>query len=249
VPAHYSMQLYSARNHPPIDKAIAALGKIGYTQVEGFGGVFGEPNKLRSVMDKNGITMPTGHFSVDMLEKERKKVLSIAASLGISKLVAPFLMPDQRPTSAKGWRDFGKRLGTIAETYRAEGFPLGWHNHDFEFHKLKDGSRPHDLMFEAAPLLDWEIDVAWVVRGKADPFKLIKRYASAITIVHIKDIARRGENEDEDGWSDVGAGIIDWPKMLNALKATRCTHFVLEHDKPKDFERFAKRSIAYLKSI
>lgn len=249
MPAHYSMQLYTARNHPPIDKAIVALAKFGFHQVEGFGGVFGEPEKLRSVMDKNGITMPTGHFSIEMLEKEKKKVLATATTLGIYKLVAPFLMPDQRPASAKGWRDFGKRLGAIAETYRAEGFPLGWHNHDFEFTKLKDGTLPHDHIFEAAPLLDWEIDVAWLIKGKADPYKFIKRYANVITIVHIKDIAKKGENEDEDGWADIGSGTIDWPKMMAAIKATRCTHFVMEHDKPKDFERFAKRSIAYLKSI
>jgi sugar phosphate isomerase/epimerase len=249
VPSHYSMQLYSARNHPPIDKVIVALGKFGYSQVEGFGGVFGDPEKLRSVMDKNGITMPTGHFSLDMLEKEKKKVLSIATTLGVTKLIAPYLMPDQRPTSTKGWRDFGKRLAAIGETYRAEGYPLGWHNHDFEYAKLKDGTTPHEHIFEAAPLLDWEMDVAWVVRGKADPFKLIKRYANSITTVHIKDIAKKGENLDEDGWADIGAGTVDWPKLMIALKATRCTHFVLEHDKPKDFERFAKRSLAYLKSL
>lgn len=249
MPTHYSMQLYSARNHPPIDKTIVALAKFGYSQVEGFGGVYGDPGKLRAVMDKNGISMPTGHFSIDMLEKEKKKVLSIATALGINKLVAPYLLPDDRPASAKGWRDFGKRLGAIGETYRAEGYPLAWHNHDFEFAKLKDGSVPQDIMFEAAPLLDWEIDVAWVVKGKADPFKYIKAYAGRITTVHIKDIAKRGENEDEDGWCDVGQGVIDWPKVMTAIKATRCTHFVLEHDKPKDFERFANGSISYLKSL
>jgi len=243
------MQLYSARNHPPIDKAIAALAKFGYSQVEGFGGVYGEPEKLRDVMDKHDITMPTGHFSLDMLEKDKKKVLAIASKLGIFKLVAPYLMPENRPTSAKGWRDFGKRLAAIGETYRDQGYALGWHNHDFEFQPLKDGSLPHEIIFDVAPLLDWEIDVAWVVRGKADPFKMIKRYAANITTVHIKDIAKKGENVDEDGWSDVGTGTIDWAKVMTTLKATRCAHFVLEHDKPTDFDRFAKRSMAFIKAF
>jgi len=249
VPANYSMQLYSARNHPPIDKMIPVLAKLGYTQVEGFGGVYGEPDKLRSVMDKNGITMPTGHFSLDMLEKEKKKVLSIASKLGVFKLIAPYIMPDQRPTSGKGWKDFGKRLAGISEVYRDEGYAFGWHNHDFEFQPLKDGSLPHELMFEAAPMLDWEMDIAWVVRGKADPYKLIKRYAGNITTVHIKDIAKKGENVDEDGWADIGAGTLDWAKLFNALKTTRCAHFVLEHDKPADFEKFAKKSMAFIKQF
>jgi len=249
VPAHYSFQLYTARNHPPINGVIAMLAKLGYAEVEGFGGVYGDPDKLRGVMDKNGITMPTGHFALEMLEKEKKKVLSIAHALGVSKLIAPYLMPEHRPSSTKGWRDFGKRLAGIAEIYRAEGFPLGWHNHDFEFQKLKDGTTPHEVIFEAAPLLDWEIDVAWIVRGKSDPIKWIKRYASAITTVHIKDIAPKGENVDEDGWTDIGQGVIDWAKVMDAISSTRCVHFVVEHDKPSDVERFAKRSLAYLKKL
>ena len=249
MPARYSMQIYSARNHPPTDKAIAALAKFGYKEVEGFGGVYGEPEKLRKVMDKHDIAMPTGHFSIDMLEKEKKKVLGLASTLGITKLVAPYLMPDQRPASAKGWKEFGKRLGGIAETYRAEGYPLAWHNHDFEFAKLKDGTTPHEIIFESAPLLDWEIDVAWIIRGSSDPFKWIKRYAGNITSLHIKDIARKGENADEDGWADIGHGTVDWSKVMDAIGATRCVHFILEHDKPSDFERFAKRSMATLKKM
>ena len=45
--------------------------------------------------------------------------------------------------------------------------------------------------------------MAWIVRGGADPFEWIKRYADRIASVHIKDIAPAGECEDEDGWADV----------------------------------------------
>lgn len=249
MPARYSLQLYTARNHPPLNAAIGMIAKLGYREVEGFGGVYGEPAKLRAVMDKNDIAMPTGHFSLDMLENEKKKVLAIASALGINKLIAPYLLPDDRPTSAKGWKDFGKRLGALATTYRAEGYPLAWHNHDFEYHKLKDGLTPHELIFGAAPLLDWEIDVAWIVRGKSDPLKWIKAYAGAITSVHIKDIAKKGENVDEDGWADVGHGTVDWAKIMDALKPTRCVHFILEHDNPSDLERFCKRSMATVKKL
>jgi len=249
MPAHYSLQLYTARNHPPLETVIPLVAKLGYGEVEGFGGVYGDPQKLRGLMDKHDISMPTGHFAVDMLENEKRKVLNIAGKLGIAKLVAPYLMPDDRPTSSKGWRDFGKRLAAIAATYRAEGYPLAWHNHDFEYAKLKDGSTPHEHIFEAAPLLDWEIDVAWIIRGGVDPLKLIKAYAGAITSVHIKDIAAKGENVDEDGWADIGHGKVDWAKMMEALRATRCVHFIVEHDKPANLERFLKRSMTTLKKL
>jgi sugar phosphate isomerase/epimerase len=194
-------------------------------------------------MNHLGLTMPSGHFPVDMLEKEKKKVLKTASVLGMNKLVCPYLLPDQRPKTAKGWKDFGKRLEAISTTYRAEGYGVAWHNHDFEFFPLKDGSTPHELIFAAAPTLDWEIDVAWIVRAKSNPLKWIKAYAGAITLAHVKDIAPKGECVDEDGWADVGHGVVKWQAVMDALKHTRCMHYIMEHDKPSDAERFARRSL------
>ena len=243
----FSFQLYSARNHPPLDGVLKTLANLGYVDVEGFGGVYDEPEKLRAAMNQFGLAMPTGHFSVDMLEREKKKVLKIASTLGMNKLVCPYLPPALRPKTSKGWRDFGKRLEAISQTYRREGYGVAWHNHDFEFVPLKDGSTPHELIFGAAPTLDWEIDVAWIVRGKSNPLRWIKAYAGAITIAHVKDIAPQGKCVDEDGWADVGHGVVKWQTVMDALKQTRCMHYVMEHDKPSDVARFAKRSLASAK--
>jgi sugar phosphate isomerase/epimerase len=243
----FSFQLYSARNHPPLESVLKTLSNLGYAEVEGFGGVYDAPEKLRADMIHLGLTMPTGHFSIDMMEKQKKKVLQVATTLGVNTLVVPFLMPNERPTSAKGWKNIGKRLEALSRTYRAEGFSVAWHNHDFEFMPLKDGSIPHELMFSAAPTLDWEIDVAWIVRGKSNPLKWIKAYAGAITAAHVKDIAPKGECVDEDGWADVGRGVMKWQTIMDALRQTRCMHYVMEHDKPSDVARFAKRSLASAK--
>jgi sugar phosphate isomerase/epimerase len=247
MPARFSFQLYSARNHPPLDATLAMLAKSGYMEVEGYGGIYGEPQKLKAALDANGLAMPSGHFAIDMLEKKKGAVLSTARTLGINALIAPYLVAEDRPKSAKGWKDFGKRLNAIAATYRSEGFAVAWHNHDFEFARFKDGTTPHELIFANAPLLDWEIDVAWVVRAGANPLAWIKRYAGIITHAHVKDIAPKGRNIDQDGWTDVGAGTIKWQACMDALKQTRCMHWILEHDKPADAGRFAQRSIAACK--
>ena len=67
---NWSFQLYSARNFQPWDKVLKLLGKLGYKEVEGFGGVYDDPAGLRTELDKNGLSMPTGHFSIDMLEND-----------------------------------------------------------------------------------------------------------------------------------------------------------------------------------
>ncbi|MGO7616588.1 sugar phosphate isomerase/epimerase, partial [Rhizobium ruizarguesonis] len=64
-----------------------------------------------------------------------------------------------------GWVGFGKRLQEISKPYKAAVYEFGWHNHDFEFFKLQDGSRPIEHIFEGAPDISWEADIAWVMRG------------------------------------------------------------------------------------
>lgn len=247
MPKRFSYQLYSSRNHGPAAQTLAMLARHGYSAVEGYGGVYGDPVALRRELDKAGLLMPSGHFSVDEMEKKPKQVLKTARTLGMNTLVMPYLDASARPTSSRGWKAFAKRLNAIAGAYRAEGFAVAWHNHDFEFIKLPDGSLPISVIFENAPLLDWEIDVAWVARGGANPLKWIKSYGAIITIAHVKDIAPEGKSADEDGWADVGHGTLDWPAFMAALAATRCMHYVMEHDNPADDQRFARRSIARAK--
>lgn len=128
------------------------------------------------------------------------------------------------------------------------GLDFGWHNHDFEFHALADGSVPLDQIFAGGPDLSWEADIAWIVRGGADPFGWISKYPTRITAVHVKDIAPKGEKADEDGWADVGEGTLDWKALIQALSRTSVKYFVAEHDNPSDFRRFAKRSLASIQS-
>ena len=242
MPKRLSFQLYSARNHSSLADTIKILGGAGYKEVEGYGGLYADADGLKSLLDQHGLTMPTGHFGIDQLEGDKKGTLKVLKTLGIRHIYCPHIMPDQRPKDSKGWRDFGKRLGKIGAFYRSEGYSFGWHNHDFEFVTLPDGKTPHEMIFKGAPLLDWEMDIAWVIRGGADPIKLIKKYAGNITAAHIKDIAPKGKNADEDGWADVGHGTVDWKPIMAALKKTRVRHFVLEHDKPSNTKRFAERS-------
>ena len=225
------------------------LAQVGYREVEGYRGVYDNPKGLRAELDNQGLTMPSGHFNIEALEGNRKMVLATAAALGLRQIHCPFLSLEARPKTAAGWRKFGKRLAMIGAWVRGEGYSFGWHNHDFEFLKLSSGETPLKLIFEAAPLLDWECDVAWMVRAKANPLAWIKKYASRITAVHVKDIAPKGECADEDGWADVGKGTMDWRKIMTALRGTRALHYVMEHDNPKDLERFAKNSFNFVKTI
>jgi sugar phosphate isomerase/epimerase len=244
----WSFQLYSARDFQPWADVLKTLGELGYKQVEGFGGVYTDPPAFRAELEKNGLSMTSGHFALDLLENDFAKAESIASTFGIKLIACPYIQPDDRPTDAEGWKDLGKRLGAIGKCAKDAGYDFGWHNHDFEFVTLPDGSTPQARIFEGAPDLGWEMDVAWVIRGGADPLQWINDYGRQIVAAHVKDIAPAGENADEDGWADVGYGTVDWKSLIDTLEAkTAVRYLVMEHDKPSDFKRFAKRSIETVK--
>lgn len=241
----WSYQLYSSRNHTPWTPVLKGLAKAGYTRVEGYGGVYDDPKAFAAELKANGLKMPTAHFSIDMLEKDFAKAAQIAKALGVKLMICPYLLPEIRPTTAKGWQDLGKRLNKIAKRAAEAGFTFAYHNHDFEFVLLPDGSAPMRHLLDSAPDVGWEIDVAWVIRGGTDPAAWIVAYGNRIVAVHVKDIAAAGTNQDQDGWSDVGHGTVDWKGLFKLLKAkTKAKHFIMEHDKPADAASFAKRSIA-----
>ena len=250
MPKRISFQLYSARKTQPWSAVIEHLAASGYKEVEGFGANYEDATATRALLDKHGLTMPTGHSSLDVLEKEPKKAAKIAAALGIHTIYCPYIMPDQRPKSGSGWKAFGKRLAAIGTAMHEEGYGFGWHNHDFEFMPLKDGSMPIDYIFEGGPLVNWECDLAWVAHAKQNPVKWVKAYGERITAVHIKDNAPKGENLDQHGQADVGKGTLKWPEIFKAVREhTRCTSYVVEHDDPKDFKSFAKNSFNFLSKI
>jgi len=247
---NWSFQLYSARNFQPWAEVLKMLAEAGYSEVEGFGGVYGDPKGMRAELDRNGLTMPTGHFSLDMLESDLPRALDIAAALGIEVIVCPYIVAELRPTDVAGWRDFAGRLARAGAAVKAAGLAFAWHNHDFEFAPLAGGTTGMEQILSAAPDIGWEMDLGWTIRSGNDPLRWIDRHGDRIVAVHVKDIARPGQGLDEDGWSDVGHGSVDWPRLMTSLRARSATrYYIMEQDNPNDVARFARRSIEAVRTF
>ncbi|GLS88354.1 xylose isomerase [Cypionkella aquatica] len=248
----FSYQLYSSRNFPPLAKTLEMLAETGYRACEGFGGLYADQaglTDLHAGLHACGLQMPSGHFGLAQVEETPDWAIKVAQTLGMHTVIVPWLPPEMRPTSGKGWHDLGARLQKAGAPLRDAGLKFGWHNHDFEFFKTADGAVPQTALFEGGPDLAWEIDVAWVVRGGADPLVWIDDHKSRIVAAHVKDIAAAGENLAEDGWADLGHGTVDWARILPALRKIGVRNFVMEHDNPSDHARFAARSLATAENL
>ena len=243
----FSYQLYSARNAGSLDEVLATLKSLGYAQVEGWGGQFADPDALAASLLRAGLVMPTAHMGYTQLE-DTSTTLRILETVGIKTVYCP-APPSADYREGKGsWSQLAEGLAKIGKTLNAAGYGFGYHNHHWEFQKGADGVYPMETLLEGAPTLEWEMDLAWVVKGGGDPLTWMDRYGNRISAIHVKDIAPAGEKADEDGWADVGTGTLDWKSLLDTAKTrTKARYFVMEHDKPLDPIRFARTSIESVK--
>ncbi|MGR3512540.1 MAG: sugar phosphate isomerase/epimerase family protein [Paracoccaceae bacterium] len=247
----FSYQLYSSRNFPPLGDTLGMLAEVGYAEVEGYGALVTDDTDLgalRASLDAVGLSMPTAHVDVETLRTRPERAIEIAKALGLEAVFGPYLAEDRRPTTAAGWGDFGTMLGEAAKPLQDAGLVVGWHNHAFEFEPV-EGHLPMDLVLEASDTLTVEFDVAWCVKGGTDPLAWMAAHGDRIAAGHIKDIAPEGACLDEDGWADVGEGVMDWPACMVALRKTPCRWFIAEHDNPSNHRRFATRSLAAMRGF
>lgn len=243
----FSYQLYSARNEKSLDETLKTLKQLGYTQVEGWGGQFADPAALAASLKTAGLTMPTAHIGYTALENT-DAAIKIAQTVGIKTIYCP-APPTADYREGKGsWSQLGEGLAKIGKALNAAGVGFGYHNHHWEFAKGADGKTPIETLLGASPALEWEMDLAWLVKAGEDPVKWMDKFGNRITAVHVKDIAPAGETLDEDGWADVGQGTLDWKSLIKTIQEkTKAKYFVAEHDKPSDAIRFARRSMDAVK--
>jgi sugar phosphate isomerase/epimerase len=243
-----SIQLYSLRHFGDLDRQLDALAEIGFRQVETIGGHLADAAGTRAKLDARGMRAPTGHVALMDLRARLDWVADQARTVGIEHLFMPAVPSEEREQAASRWRATGAELGLMAERLGAHGLALGYHNHHWELRPFPDGRLPLELLLEGAAgsPLTVEADLAWIVRGGGDPAQWLERLGDRLAAVHVKDLAPEGQNRDEDGWSDVGAGVMDWARLWPLSLGHGARWMVLEHDLPKDPVAFARNSRFYL---
>ncbi len=243
-----SFQLYSARGYQTLEQQFELIAGLGYRMVEPYGGLFNDTGLLRKLLDKHGMTAPTAHVGLDRLRADAAGTARLCKSLGVQTIFAPAPPMGEREGDEAHWRKLGKELAKHGAAVTGEGLRFGWHNHSWEFGKTAGGQTFLDTMFEEAPALLWQADIAWVVRGGADPIIQLSKYAKRVVACHVKDIAPSGQCADEDGWADPGHGTLDWKALRAAIEKTSIELYVVEHDKPNDAPRFARRAREFVAS-
>jgi sugar phosphate isomerase/epimerase len=246
-----SIQLYTLRSLNNLEAMLDVAAAAGFRNVEGIGSHLDDATNVKARLDARGLRFSSSHVSLAALRDRPDQVIAACRQLGFDQLFMPAVPPEQRDMDASGWRSLGRELGALATRFADSGLRLGYHNHNWEL-QPKDGTTTAlELLFaeaEGTPLA-WQADVAWLVRGGAAPEEWLRRYRDRLISAHVKDIAPAGTALDEDGWADVGAGVLDWRSLWQTCRDCGAQWMVVEHDKPSDPARCARASFAWLSRL
>jgi sugar phosphate isomerase/epimerase len=246
-----AIQLYTLRGLGDVDRELDAAQAAGFRHVETVGSHLDNSADVAAKLKRRSLTASSSHVSLAALRERPDAVAAACRTLGIAQLFMPSVPPAERDMAASRWTALGHELGGMADQFRSSGIALGYHNHNWELAPKEGGKTALELLFAAAEgsPLTWQVDVAWLVRGGADPKAWIERYKDRVASAHVKDLAPAGEALDEDGWADVGHGVLDWRDLWRCCRGVGARWMVVEHDKPADPVRCARRSFAFLSTI
>jgi sugar phosphate isomerase/epimerase len=246
-----SIQLYTLRSLNDLDTILDIVAAVGFRHVEGVGSHLDDAANVKAKLAARGLKFSSSHVGLAALRERAEQVIAACELLGFEQLFMPAVPLEQRDMDASGWRALGRELGALATRFADRGIRLGYHNHNWEL-KPKDGTKTAlELLFaeaEGSPLT-WQADVAWLVRGGASPEQWLQRYRDRLVSAHVKDIAPDGTKQDEDGWADVGTGVLDWHMLWQTCRDCGARWMVVEHDKPSDPARCARASFAWLSRL
>ena len=208
-----AVQLYTLREElsADFDGVMAQVAQMGYIGVEAFGGL--PAGTLKAKCDALGLQVISAHLP-NPVGDTQTQTLKDAETLGIKRIVIPYLPPERFSTEDSVKR-VAEELNTGLQVAQANGYQLGYHNHDFEFQKVGDRFAYDILLDNLAPEVFMEVDTYWVQVGGGNVVALLERLGERVPLLHVKD----GSTNKDDPMTAVGGGKMDFEAIIPATKA------------------------------
>ncbi len=227
-------QLYTVREFmktpADIEKSLEKVSKMGYTAVQVSGAGEIEPERIREIADKYGLTICATHIKFEQMTDNFDEVVRSHKAMGC-KLAGIGGMPASARGSAESFKKFAKDASEVGRKLADNGMRFLYHNHHFEFTKY-DGKCGMDILFEESDprYFDFEIDTYWVQTAGASPLDWINKVAGRMKIVHFKDMAVSNEKDKRQKMAEIGEGNLNWAAIIKACSDNGVDWAAVEQD-------------------
>lgn len=130
-----------------------------------------------------------------------------------------------------------ERINRASRLARSHGLKVQYHNHAQEYlHRWEEGYRMDYIMAHTDEAVLFEPDLGWIEIGGGRCPDQLRRYASRIEIVHLKDYYRPAfDTALAHEFRPTGYGVMDWAALLPLCEsAVGPVWYTADHDKAYD---------------
>jgi len=202
------------------------VASYGYRLIEGFEGPKGmfwgwKNTEFKKYMDDLGMRIVSSHCGPADFERKAAE----AAEIGMKYLICPYKGPQK---SIDDFKKFADEFNKAGETCKKNGIRYAYHNHDYSFKPI-NGEIPQDVMLANTDkdLVDFEMDIYWVVAAGADPQAYFTKYPGRFKLCHVKDLVKTTKGEES---SILGKGTIDFSKILKTGTDNGLKFYIVEQE-------------------
>ncbi len=221
-----ALQLYSLRTHAKEDLkgTLARVAEMGYRGIELAGLYDHSPEQVRQMLDELDLQAAGAHVRLPEASTLGEMV-QMCKTLGVT-CVGTGVGAD-RFGSPEQIRAVAGEFQEAAESLAEHDIGLVYHNHWWEMEEF-DGKLGLDVLYEAAPDLQAEIDTYWAANfGAVDVPDFVCRHAGRTPLLHIKD----GPLAKDRAHVAVGAGRMDVPAVIAAADENVLQWLIVELDR------------------
>lgn len=210
---------------------------FGFKIVE-LAGTYNLPaEKVKAMLDENGLTAVSGHFGFEQFRDNIEKVAQDAKTLGL-KYAGCAWAPHKDGFDDDELKETLRVFNAAGDALAKHGIRFFYHCHGFEFAPTSDHQTYMDKLIQGANKnVAFEMDVFWVVHPGHDPVKWLEKYPGRWELMHVKDM-RKGTENNFTGGTDVkndvaiGTGKMDWPAILKTAQKTGVKYYFIEDESP-----------------
>ena len=246
----FGIQLWTVKEDLYVNAkdTLKQIASFGYKQIESFEGKQGmfwgmKNTEFKSYMDQLGMKIISSHCETKT-DFERKA--AEAAEIGMKYLICPYKGPQK---SIDDFKRFADEFNKNGEICKKNGIRFAYHNHDYSWKPI-DGQIPQEVMMDNTDktLVDFEMDIYWVVAAGIDPQVYFKKYPNRFRLCHVKDLGKTATGSES---VHLGKGTIDFHSVLKTGKENGLEYYIVEQEAFTNTTPLesAKVDAAYLKAF
>ena len=251
------LQLYTLRDVLPKDPkgVLKQVAEMGYKLIESYShdtlGIFwGMTNtEFKKYMDDLGMKIISSHCDIN---KDFEKKADEAAAIGMKCLICPSL-PNEDKMSSDDYKKTADIFNQKGEVCKARGLRFAFHNHDQAFTNRPSGFVAEQVLLQNTDpsLVDFEMDIYWVVTAGQDPVKWFKQYPDRFKLCHIKDRKKGVPLSEREVSVTLGTGSIDFENILKTARKNGLQYYIVEQERYDNTTpiQAAKEDAEYLKKL